>query len=255
VTPYCSETRIICCFWLHSTSPESTVRAYDQLSIAARSEGLGGSLFPVCGPSSLLPSFTFSALRPRSVYLEYHSFRVLLKAEKPVIQPRVYTLAEWSETPKGEGFSLYRVTGCPVLIGDPYGVNLSWREREMADKSFQMRTNARFETRVFLTLPFLMRGGLDSSLMDLALTENVSLRGARLISKVSRKPGELCELASLSGDFCVVAHVVYCERLATRSYRIGLELQDSRRNWWQRSRAVPPAPVNRSGRADLNIAV
>ena len=118
-----------------------------------------------------------------------------------------------------------------------------------------MRTNARFETRVFLTLPFLIRSGLGSSLAGLALTENVSPRGARLMSKVFLKPGELCELATLSGDFRVAAHVVYCERLANRSYRIGLELQDSRQNWWHSSRAVAPATVNRSGRAGLNVAI
>jgi hypothetical protein len=99
-----------------------------------------------------------------------------------------------------------------------------------------------------------MRSPLDAALTDLALTENVSPRGARIITKRARKAGDSCGLASLSGGFYVSARVVYCERLPNRNYCIGLELQESQQNWWQPSRAVPAAIEARSGRAGLRAA-
>lgn len=78
---------------------------------------------------------------------------------------------------------------------------------------FGMRTNGRFETRVLLRLAVLMRNPSHPSLTDLGLTENVSPRGARIVTKRFRKPGETCEIADLSGSLYVSARIVYCERL------------------------------------------
>jgi hypothetical protein len=119
---------------------------------------------------------------------------------------------------------------------------------------FGMRMNGRFETRVFLRLAILMRSPSHRSASDLALTENVSPRGARIITKRFRKPGELCEIADLSSGFYVSARIVYCERLANRNYCIGLELEAPQQDWWQGSRDVRTAPVEKSSRAELNLA-
>jgi hypothetical protein len=100
----------------------------------------------------------------------------------------------------------------------------------------------------------LMRSPSHRALPDLALTENVSPRGARIVTKRFRKPGELCELASLTGGFYMAARVVYCERLANRNYCIGLELQDYQQDWWLSSSLIP-ASLRRSSRTALDIAV
>ncbi len=117
-----------------------------------------------------------------------------------------------------------------------------------------MRTNGRFEARALLRVAVLVRGRSRRSLPDLALTDNVSARGARIITKRSRRPGDICELTGLSGASYVLARVVYCERLANRNYCIGLELQESQQNWWHGTHATTAAPLESSSRGELNVA-
>jgi hypothetical protein len=116
-----------------------------------------------------------------------------------------------------------------------------------------MQTNGRFEARVLLRLAVLMRSASDPALECLALTENVSSRGARILTKRPRKSGELCELSALAGDVFVSARVVYCERLASRTYCIGFELQDPQQDWWHGKIAFRAAPQERKLSTELHI--
>lgn len=118
-----------------------------------------------------------------------------------------------------------------------------------------MRTNGRFEARVLLRLAILMHSPSQTGPADLALTENVSPRGTRVITKRPRKPGEVCELSALAGGVFISARVVYCRRLPNRNYCIGLELQDSEQDWWLPSRPFGTGLADRSNRAELDIAV
>jgi hypothetical protein len=56
------------------------------------------------------------------------------------------------------------------------------------------------------------------------ITENVSSRGARVVTNRPWKPNERLNLRSLMGNFKSRARVVYCEPLGSNSFAIGLQL-------------------------------
>lgn len=58
---------------------------------------------------------------------------------------------------------------------------------------------------------------------DLANTANVSVRGARILSRQPRQANELMLLALPGGEASARARVVYCQPLANAEYAIGLE--------------------------------
>lgn len=97
-----------------------------------------------------------------------------------------------------------------------------------------MPTNGRFETRVSLTIPlYLLDPKLPSPSM-LALTENVSARGARIVTKQTAIAGENWQIAALSGELRLVAQVIYCEPLSNNNFCIGLRLEHPIQNWWRK---------------------
>lgn len=57
-------------------------------------------------------------------------------------------------------------------------------------------------------LPILMQSASGHGPADLAVTENVSSRGVRVMTKRLRKPGELCQLCDLSGYIRLPARVI-----------------------------------------------
>ncbi|PYU70415.1 MAG: hypothetical protein DMG49_11470 [Acidobacteria bacterium] len=63
------------------------------------------------------------------------------------------------------------------------------------------------------------------------LTENVSTRGARVVSSNPWKPNDRLNLWCLGGDFRARARVVYCEPLGHNSFAIGLQLLASAGEW------------------------
>jgi hypothetical protein len=63
------------------------------------------------------------------------------------------------------------------------------------------------------------------------LTENISTRGARVVSSYPWKQNDRLNLWCLPGNFRARARVVYCETLGRRSYAIGLKLLASSGEW------------------------
>ena len=59
--------------------------------------------------------------------------------------------------------------------------------------------------------------------VETAFTENVSASGARVMSERRWRPNEQVAMASLSGDFCTMARVVYCQTVREEGFAIGLE--------------------------------
>jgi hypothetical protein len=95
--------------------------------------------------------------------------------------------------------------------------------------------NGRFETRVFLTMPLYLcdpKGALPSTL---ALTENVSARGARIVTKLTAAAGERWLIAALTGNLRISAQVMYCEPSSNNNFCIGLQLEHPVHNWWNQS--------------------
>jgi len=63
------------------------------------------------------------------------------------------------------------------------------------------------------------------------MTENVSARGARVVTNKPRQPNEHLTVRSLLGSLRSRARVVYCQPLGNDSFAIGLELFVSAGEW------------------------
>ncbi len=61
-------------------------------------------------------------------------------------------------------------------------------------------------------------------------TDNISLHGARVISRSHWEPGEMVNVAPLKYD-CVCGRVVYCQRLADGRHAFGVNFQDTAISW------------------------
>jgi len=104
-----------------------------------------------------------------------------------------------------------------------------------------MRMNGRFETRVFLTVPLYLHDSNKSVPADLALTENVSSHGVRIVTKRAGNPGEEWQIAAMSNGIRHDARVVYCEALSNHNFCVGLELEQSAQNWWDGAQELQAA--------------
>lgn len=62
-------------------------------------------------------------------------------------------------------------------------------------------------------------------------TQNVSSRGARVVTSNHWQPNDRLYIKSLRGNLRANARVVYCQPLASDSYAIGLELFAPTGNW------------------------
>lgn len=101
-----------------------------------------------------------------------------------------------------------------------------------------MHMNGRFETRLFVTVPLYVLDPTHPDLVDLALTENVSPCGVRILSKRCAQPGESWELRPLSGELQMSVRVIYCEKIRRHNFRIGLRLLDPIQQWWNGGREI-----------------
>lgn len=90
----------------------------------------------------------------------------------------------------------------------------------------------RRESRVSMSTPvYLIRTG-DSTLPDLAMTENVSNFGARVVTNRPCQVGEFHRISPFPGEYHLKAQVVYCHSRGNDEYCVGLKLQYSFSDWW-----------------------
>ena len=75
--------------------------------------------------------------------------------------------------------------------------------------------------------------------IEMTFTENVSLRGARIITQHAWRRDEQVQVASRPGDFRATARVAYCERLRETGYAIGLEFLEPSGRWVLDPSAAP----------------
>ena len=61
---------------------------------------------------------------------------------------------------------------------------------------------------------------------ELTYTDNVSMHGARVISRQFWHRGEVARLTSLQDEITVQGRVVYCQKLPDDRYTIGLNFQE-----------------------------
>src|SRR5258707_6151885 len=77
---------------------------------------------------------------------------------------------------------------------------------------------------------------------ETTFTENVSSRGARVVSTRRWRPNEMLEIASLPGDFRAKARVAYC-RAQSEGFVIGLEFLEPTGRWVVNAPAVSGKPL------------
>jgi hypothetical protein len=100
------------------------------------------------------------------------------------------------------------------------------------------------EGRVPMVLPvYLLDDKRGPQPAELALTENVSSSGARVVTKWRREPGDPQRITLLSGETLLTAQVVYCHPVPKSSFCVGLKLTERCAGWWN----AQPAPVGVAG--------
>jgi hypothetical protein len=66
---------------------------------------------------------------------------------------------------------------------------------------------------------------------ETTFTENVSSRGARVLSVRRWKPGDRLTIATLTGSFRAVARVAYCQLIPESGFAVGLEFLEPNGKW------------------------
>lgn len=73
---------------------------------------------------------------------------------------------------------------------------------------------------------------------ETTFTENVSSRGARVLSSRRWKTGDRLTLTTLTGSFRSIARVAYCELMPNAGFAVGLEFLEASGNWVVAPRAA-----------------
>lgn len=66
---------------------------------------------------------------------------------------------------------------------------------------------------------------------EIAYTENVSTHGARVISRSAFQPGEEVRVTSVKDGIAILASVVFCRRLDSGRFYVGLNFHDQAVLW------------------------
>jgi hypothetical protein len=89
----------------------------------------------------------------------------------------------------------------------------------------------RAEKRIPMGIPVLIDGHRQAPGSEPTFTENVSARGARVVSVRRWEKGERLTFASRTGEFRSRARVAYCEPLQGDGFAIGVEFLEPRGRW------------------------
>ena len=89
----------------------------------------------------------------------------------------------------------------------------------------------RTEHRIPMEIPVVLEGHRKMPGVEATFTENVSARGARVVTVRHWDKGARLILASRSGEFRSSARVAYCQPLHGDGYAIGLEFLEPKGRW------------------------
>jgi hypothetical protein len=90
---------------------------------------------------------------------------------------------------------------------------------------------ARYEKRTPSTIAVMLTSRDRAFTTELTLTQNISERGARVLTKKLWWPSDSVVIKSLEGDLQSEARVVYRQTVRENIYAIGLELLEPKGNW------------------------
>ena len=108
----------------------------------------------------------------------------------------------------------------------------------MANVFPPVRTESRSPIKLLLELH-----SFENSAHEITSTVNVSLHGARVLTKSPWAPNQDVSVRSFPGHLHSRAHVVYCKPLPDDSFSVGLELLQPTGDWPALSK---PSPVPRT---------
>jgi hypothetical protein len=89
----------------------------------------------------------------------------------------------------------------------------------------------RADRRIPMEIPVMIDGHLANPGVESTFTENVSARGARVVTVRRWDKGERLTLVSRTGEFRSSARVAYCHPLHGDGYAIGVEFLEPKGRW------------------------
>jgi len=89
----------------------------------------------------------------------------------------------------------------------------------------------RYDKRIAVAVAVMLTSPESAFTTELALTENISERGARVLTRRVWLANESVVIKSLEGDLQSEARVVYRQPVRENVYAIGLELLGPKGNW------------------------
>jgi len=89
----------------------------------------------------------------------------------------------------------------------------------------------RAERRIPMEIGVYLEGNRQVPGAESTFTENVSAKGARVVSVRRWDPGDRLLLTSRTGEFRSSARVAYCEPLQGDGFAIGVEFLDRKGRW------------------------
>jgi PilZ domain len=89
----------------------------------------------------------------------------------------------------------------------------------------------RREKRIPMEIPVVLNGHLQVPGAESTFTENVSAKGARVISVRHWERDSQLVLASRTGEFRSAGRVAYCQPLRGDGYAIGVEFLEPKGRW------------------------
>jgi hypothetical protein len=89
----------------------------------------------------------------------------------------------------------------------------------------------RAERRIPMEIPVVLDGHRRTPGTESTFTENVSARGARVVSSRRWEKGEALTFGLRTGEFRSLARVAYCQPLHGDGYAVGVEFLDPTGRW------------------------
>jgi len=89
----------------------------------------------------------------------------------------------------------------------------------------------RVERRIPMEIPVVLDGHRRMPGTESTFTENVSARGARVVSTRRWELGERLTFVSRTGEFRSSARVAYCHSLQSDGFAIGVEFLEPKGRW------------------------
>jgi hypothetical protein len=89
----------------------------------------------------------------------------------------------------------------------------------------------RVERRITMEIPVVLDGHQQMPGTESTFTENVSARGARVVSTRRWQQDERLTFVSRTGEFRTSARVAYCQPLQSDGFAVGLEFLEPKGRW------------------------